>query len=95
MLTFDNEGGHFFAELTREQTGHKLAILLDGHVQSAPVVQEAIGGGRIQINLGAGDPITLARQADEIAAALRAGSLDTPLDLMSVNQIGPAADRRC
>ncbi len=90
MVTFDKEGGHFFAELTREQTGNKLAILLDGHVQSAPVVQEAIGGGRIQINLGAGDPITLARQADEMAAALRAGSLDTPLDLMSVNEIGPA-----
>lgn len=90
MVTFDKEGGHFFAELTREQTGNKLAILIDGRVLSAPVVQEAIGGGKIQINLGAGNPVDLARQAKEMAAALRAGSLDTPLDLMSVNEIGPA-----
>jgi len=48
-LEFDAEGTREFARLTQEYVGRPFAIVLDGKVQSAPVIREAITGGRCSI----------------------------------------------
>lgn len=48
-LRFNSEGAQLFAKLTQENVGKRFAIMLDGKVQSAPVIREAITGGNAQI----------------------------------------------
>lgn len=50
-VTFTPEGAEKLAELTETIAGHKLAVLIDGEVQAAPVVQSRIDGGTAQITL--------------------------------------------
>ncbi|MFB6372311.1 MAG: hypothetical protein ABEN55_04210, partial [Bradymonadaceae bacterium] len=51
-LTLDRKGAEEFAELTRKHVDERFAIMLDDEVQSAPVINEPIPGGRAQITLG-------------------------------------------
>jgi len=44
-FTLNSEGNGCFAEITRENVNRKLAIILDGELQSAPVIEEPILGG--------------------------------------------------
>lgn len=48
-LRFSSEGAALFAQLTQENVGKRFAIMLDGNVQSAPVIREAITGGNASI----------------------------------------------
>ena len=48
-LQFDSEGAATFGKLTEAYVGKRFAIVLDGKVQSAPVIREAIHGGRASI----------------------------------------------
>ncbi|WP_437586108.1 SecDF P1 head subdomain-containing protein [Sorangium sp. So ce1000] len=65
-----DEGRERFAELSRESIKRRIAIVVDGIVLSAPVVQQAITGGRVQITMAHGDPAEQMAQAEELAAAL-------------------------
>jgi hypothetical protein len=80
------EGDAKFAELTGRLVGRKLAILVDGEIQSAPIVMEAIHGGRVQITLGrVDDPI---RVSERLAYALGGGELPFPLEIRSEAKVG-------
>src|SRR5690606_8872139 len=79
------DGADRFAELTGRITGHKLAILLDGEVTSAPIIMERIPSGRLDISLGPGDAADLEREAETLAAVLRATPLPPGVDVA----IGP------
>jgi SecD/SecF fusion protein len=48
-LSFNTEGDRLFSDVTREHVGEQLAIVLDGELYSAPVIQQAIIGGHAQI----------------------------------------------
>ena len=48
-LRFSSEGAALFAKLTQENVNKRFAIMLDGNVQSAPVIREAITGGNASI----------------------------------------------
>ncbi len=48
-LSFSSEGAALFAKLTQENVGKRFAIMLDGNIQSAPVIREAITGGNASI----------------------------------------------
>ena len=48
-LQFDREGANFFGQLTESHVGKRFAIVLDGRVQSAPVIREPIYGGHASI----------------------------------------------
>jgi SecD/SecF fusion protein len=48
-LRFTSEGAALFAKLTQENVNKRFAIMLDGNVQSAPVIREAITGGNASI----------------------------------------------
>ena len=78
-LMFDDAGRAALAELTREAIGKKVAIVIDGQVQSAPVVMSAIPGGRLSLTMGGADRAEQERQARELADVLRAGALPAPL----------------
>jgi preprotein translocase subunit SecD len=48
-VAFSNEGAKRFSDITAERVGKRLAILIEGKVQSAPVIAMRIPGGRAQI----------------------------------------------
>jgi len=63
-ITLKADGAERFRLATREWTKRRLAIVLDGRVDSAPVVQSEIGGGHISITLGSSPGDRAARLAD-------------------------------
>jgi SecD/SecF fusion protein len=69
MFRLDNAGAKRFAEITRAEVGNPFAIVLDGRVLSAPVIQEPITGGSGQIS----GNFTVAETASR-AALQRAGA---------------------
>ena len=93
-LTFDNRGADIFARVSGDNVGRRMAIILDNLVNSAPVLQERIGGGRARITLGAmGDPLTLQNEARDLAGVLRTGALPAPLRKTFERQVGPTLGR--
>jgi preprotein translocase subunit SecD len=56
LLDFTPAAAQQFGELTARIAGHKLAVLADGRVVSAPVIVAPITGGRAQVTFGAGMP---------------------------------------
>lgn len=79
----DNLGAKQFSDITRANVGHPFAIVLDGKVLSAPVINEHIGGGSGQIS----GHFTLS-QATDLAALLRAGALPAPLTVIEERTVG-------
>src|ERR1051326_2847621 len=82
-FTLDSEGAQKFAEITRNNIHRRLAIVLDGVLYSAPVIQGAIETGRGQIT-GSFDQ----KEAFELAYVLQ-NPLRAPLRLESSNQVSP------
>ncbi|MFH1857315.1 MAG: protein translocase subunit SecD [Candidatus Omnitrophota bacterium] len=83
-VEFNRRGSRKFAVLTGENVGRRLAIVLDGKVQSAPVIQERIPSGRAQIT----GRFTMS-DATDLAIVLRAGALPAPLLIEEERTIGP------
>jgi SecD/SecF fusion protein len=81
---FDNIGAKRFAEITRTHVGEPFAIVLDGKVISAPVIQQPITGGSGQIS----GSFTVA-ETTTLAALLRAGALPAPLNSVEERTVGP------
>jgi preprotein translocase subunit SecD len=88
-LTLDAKGARIFRDLTRENVGKRMAILLveknKGEVVTAPVIRSEIGGGRVQIS---GRMSTV--EANDTALLLRAGSLAAPMEIIEQRVIGPS-----
>jgi preprotein translocase subunit SecD len=87
-LSFDPRGTKIFDRVTAENVKRRLAIVLDGTVYSAPVIQERISGGEAQIT---GD--FTAEQASDLAIVLRAGSLPAPVKVIQNVTVGPSLGR--
>jgi preprotein translocase subunit SecD len=91
-LTLDGAGARIFKEVTRENVGKRMAILLiergKGEVVTAPVIRTEIGGGRVQIS---GRMSTV--EASDIALLLRAGSLAAPMEIIEERTVGPSLGR--
>jgi preprotein translocase subunit SecD len=85
---FNDPAGKRFAELTARSVGRKLAIVLNGRVSSAPVIETRIDGGRARITLGGtGDPMQIQDEAKDLVAVLRTGALEAPLELVDENKL--------
>ncbi|MBI5785182.1 MAG: protein translocase subunit SecD [Rhodocyclales bacterium] len=88
-LTLDSAGARIFKDVTRDNVGKRMAILLiekgKGEVVTAPVIRTEIGGGRVQIS---GRMTTT--EANDVALLLRAGSLAAPMDIIEERTIGPS-----
>lgn len=87
LVSFDRWGTRRFGDVTSDNVGGRLAILLDGEVKSAPVLQSAITGGRASITMGGGSDV--ADEAQALVNVLRTGSLPAPLQEESSSVIGP------
>lgn len=93
-LTFDRTGADIFARVSGDNVGKRMAIILDEKVNSAPVLQERIGGGRARITLGGfKNPFKLQEEAKDLAAVLRTGALPAPLRKTFERQVGPTLGR--
>ncbi|MDO8488895.1 MAG: protein translocase subunit SecD [Candidatus Omnitrophota bacterium] len=83
-LRFNSAGAKKFAEITAANVGKRLAIVLDGKVQSAPRIREAIPSGEAVIT-GRFDVET----AQDLALVLRVGALPAPMHIEEERTIGP------
>jgi len=84
MIELSSEGARRFEDATRAHVGRKLAIVIDGMIQSAPIVVEAIPGGRAIITVG-GRPVEDAlAEANALAASLASGALESRWSLASL-----------
>lgn len=87
-LTFNSLGAKIFEDVTGKNVKKRLAIILDGNVYSAPVIQERISGGNAQIT----GNFTM-EEAKDLAIVLRAGALPAPLRLLENVTVGPSLGR--
>jgi preprotein translocase subunit SecD len=87
-LTVDSAGARIIKDVTRENVGKRMAILLiekgKGEVVTAPVIRSELGA-RFQIS---GRMTTT--EANDVALLLRAGSLAAPMDIIEERTIGPS-----
>ena len=79
------EGAEIFGDFTGKSVGKHLAVVLDGKVYSAPVINERIGGGAGQIS---GSYTVM--EAKDLAIALRSGALMAPIYVMEKRSVGPS-----
>ncbi len=88
-MRLDGPGARIFQEVTRENVGKRMAILLiekgRGEVITAPVIRSEIPGGRVQIS---GRMTTT--EANDVALLLRAGSLAAPMEIVEERTVGPS-----
>ena len=83
-------GATVFAKLTAESIGIRMAIVLDGIVHSAPVINGPIPGGRGVITLGRAEGDKAMKEAQDLAIVLRAGALPAQLEFLEQRVVGPS-----
>jgi SecD/SecF fusion protein len=83
-LQFSAEGAKKFADLTAANVGRRLAIVLDGEVQTAPNIKEAIPSGEAVIT-----GRFSVEKAQDTALILRVGALPAPMRVEEERTIGP------
>jgi SecD/SecF fusion protein len=81
-LRFDGEGAKIFGQITEANVGHRFAIVLDGVIQSAPVIKTAIYGGNAVISGGRMDET----EARGLASVLE-NPLQTPVKIEEERQV--------
>ena len=88
-INLDGKGARIFKDVTRENVGKRMAILLieKGRAESitSPVIREEIGGGRVQIT-----GMDSAQEASDVALLLRAGALAAPMQIIEERTVGPS-----
>jgi preprotein translocase subunit SecD len=92
-ISLDGTGSRIFHQITRENVGKRMAILLfekgKGEVVTAPVIRSEIAGGRVQIS---GRMTT--QEASDVALLLRAGALAAPMEIIEERTVGPSLGAR-
>ncbi len=84
-IKFNSQGAADFDRITNENVRKRMAIVLDGVVYSAPVIQERISGGQAQIT----GNFTM-DEARDLAIILRAGALPAPVNILEERTVGPS-----
>ncbi|MGE4318849.1 MAG: protein translocase subunit SecD [Deferribacterales bacterium] len=85
QFKLDAAGSKLFEELTGENIGKRMAIVLDDNVYSAPVIKTRIPGGSAYI-----DGMDSLQEAKDLAIVLRAGSLPAPVSIEENRTVGPS-----
>jgi preprotein translocase subunit SecD len=88
-ITLDGKGARIFQQVTRDNVGKRMAMVLiergKAEVVTAPVIRQEIGGGRVQIS---GRMTTT--EAQDVALLLRAGALAAPMEIVEERTVGPS-----
>ncbi len=92
-ITFTDRGGSIFENITGDNIKRRFAIILDGKVESAPVIQTKIPGGHATITMGSGDPTVQLERSRNLELVLRSGALPAPISLSNEQRIGPSLGR--
>ena len=85
LVEYTREAAERFANLTGRLIGRKIAIMLDGEVSSAPVVQARVEGGRTGITMAGSDPQKVQQEAQDLAGVLLASQHPMPVALELVD----------
>jgi len=85
-FNLNRQGSRKFAQLTGANIEKPLAIVLDGRVESAPIIQSRIPAGKGRITLGGAGTY---EDAKDLAVVLRAGALPAPVKIIENRVIGP------
>lgn len=88
LFELDRSGGRTFSRVTTEHLQDRIAIVLDGQVHSAPIVQSRIASNG-QIEMGQ----ATMQEASDLALVLRAGALPAPLEVVEQRLVGPSLGR--
>ncbi|MBI4972474.1 MAG: protein translocase subunit SecD [Candidatus Omnitrophica bacterium] len=83
-LQFNSDGAKKFAQVTSNNVGRRLAIVLDGKLQSAPRIKEAIPSGEAVIT-----GRFSVEQAQDLSIVLRVGALPAPMHIEEERTVGP------
>jgi len=83
QLRFDSEGAKQFGNITEKSKGYRFAIVLDGQIQSAPVIRDAIYGGDAQITGRFSE-----QEARQLASVLE-NPLQTPVSIEEERSVSP------
>jgi preprotein translocase subunit SecD len=89
-IRFTDAGGTIFERITGANIKRRFAIILDGRIESAPVIQSRIAGGNASITLGSSDPESQLRDARKLELVLRSGALPAPITPSNEQHIGPS-----
>jgi preprotein translocase subunit SecD len=90
-FTMNPRGAATFEKVTEANINHRLAIVLDNIVVSAPVIQSRIGAqGRITLGPNRGDGQDMMKEAKDLAIVLRAGALPAQLEFLEQRVVGPS-----
>jgi preprotein translocase subunit SecD len=89
-IRFTDAGGNIFERITGANVKRRFAIILDGRIESAPVIQSRIAGGNASITLGSSDPESQLRDARKLELVLRSGALPAPITPSNEQHIGPS-----
>ena len=84
-IQFSSRGAEQFERVTEELIHQQFAIVLDGAIQSAPVIQQKISGGKASIT---GSFTT--EEAQDLAVVLRSGSLPAKVSVLEERTVGPS-----
>ncbi len=82
-LDLTGRGGKIFGQVTEQNVGRRMAIVLDENVRSAPVIRERILGGSAQISGSFSH-----EEASDLAIVLRVGALPAPVDIIQNMTVG-------
>ncbi|MCP4504193.1 MAG: protein translocase subunit SecD [Deltaproteobacteria bacterium] len=89
-LEFSKAGGNIFEELSGDNIGKRMGIVLEENVDSAPVFQVKISGGRASISMGSGTQTEMKKSARELTMVLKSGALPAPIQFREERTVGPS-----
>ena len=84
-MAMNNDGARRWAQLTKQNIGRAIAIVLDNYVYSAPNVNSEISGGRSEIS-GNFTP----EQTKDLANVLKSGKMPAPAHIVQEDIVGPS-----
>jgi len=84
-FSLNGQGSKIFGDFTEKSVGKRMAVVLDNEVYTAPNIIQRIGGGHVQIT-GNFTP----QEANDVAIALRSGSLLAPVQVEEKRSVGPS-----
>jgi preprotein translocase subunit SecD len=87
-MQLTQKGGEIFEQITGDNVKRRFAIILDEKVESAPVIQDKIGGGNARITMGAGGIQQQLEDARKLELVLRSGALPAPISPSNEQIIG-------
>jgi preprotein translocase subunit SecD len=92
-MEMNTRGGDIFEDITGRNVNRRFAIILDGKVESAPVIQTKIPGGIATITMGSGGIEQQLADSSKLVTVLKSGALPAPISPSNEQRIGPSLGR--